>query len=118
MNYFQIANEYYNAKNYKKAIYMYGKAIMQKNNVSSSLYNSAVCFIKLKDYERAIPLLRSAIKLKRDSKYFFNLGYCYAVLKDNKKALLYFNTAWCLDNDDVDCEKAINSIMKTYLSKS
>ncbi|MBI6873721.1 tetratricopeptide repeat protein [Clostridium aciditolerans] len=117
MSYFHKANEYYNAKDYKKALDMYEKAIKLKENEASSLYNSAVCFIKLKEYNRAIPLLKSAIDLKRESKYFFNLGYCYTMLKDNKKALVYFNTAWSLNNDDTDCEKAINIIIKNHLSK-
>lgn len=118
MSYFQKANEYYNSKDYKRAIDMYQQAINLKENEASSLYNSAVCFIKLKEYKKAIPILKSAINLKRESKYFFNLGYCYTMLQDNKKALIYFNTAWCLDNDDIDCEKAINIIIKNYLPKS
>lgn len=117
MSYFQKANDYYNIKDYKKAIDMYEKAIKHKDNEASSFYNSAVCFIKLKDYKKAIPLLKSAINLKMESKYFFNLAYCYTMLEDNKKALVYFNTAWTLDNNDNDCEKAINIILKNYLQK-
>ena len=118
MSYFQKANEYYNDRDYKKAIDMYEKAIQIKDNEASSLYNSAVCFIKLKDYKKAINLLNSALNIKRESKYFFNLGYCYTMLKDNKKALIYFNNAWCLNNEDSDCEKAINAILKNYMTKS
>jgi tetratricopeptide (TPR) repeat protein len=117
MSYFQKANDYYNSKDYKKAIIMYEQAIKLKDNEASSLYNSSVCFIKLKEYKKAIVLLKSAINLKKESKYFFNLGYCYTMLNDNKKALIYFNTAWCLNNDDRDCEKAINVIIKNYLLK-
>ena len=114
MNYFQKANELYNTKDYKKAIELYQKAIEVKENEAAAYYNSAVCFIKLKEYERAISLLKNAISIKMDSKYFFNLGYCYAMLKDNKKALIYFNTSWTLDNSDKDCEKAINLIIESY----
>jgi tetratricopeptide (TPR) repeat protein len=117
MSYFQQANDLYNTQDYKRAIVMYQKAVENKDNEAASLYNAAVCFIKLKQYERALPLLKSAIVQKRESKYFFNLGYCYAMLKDNKKALVYFNTAWSLDNDDKDCEKAINLIVKNYARK-
>lgn len=117
MSYFEKANDLYNTQDYKKAISMYQKAIESKDNEAASLYNAAVCFIKLKQYEHALPLLKSAILRKRDSKYFFNLGYCCAMLKDNKKALIYFNTAWSLDNNDKDCEKAINLIIKNYAVK-
>lgn len=114
MNYFEKANDLYNTKDYLKAISMYKKAIKTKENEAASLYNTAVCFIKLKQYEKAIPLLKTAILRRRDSKYFFNLGYCFAMLNDNKKALIYFNSAWAIDNEDSDCEKAINLIIKSY----
>lgn len=112
MSYFHQANHYYNTKDYKKAINLYKKAAEIEENEVSSLYNAAVCFIKLKEFNKAIPLLKSAINKKKDSKYFFNLGYCYAMLKNNKKALIYFNLSWSLNNDDLDCEKAINIITK------
>lgn len=114
MSYFEKANDLYNTRDYEKAISLYQKAIQTKENEAPALYNSAVCFIKLKQYEKAIPLLKSAISKRKDSKYFFNLGYCFAMLKNNKKALVYFNTAWALDNNDKDCEKAINLIIKNY----
>lgn len=118
MNYFQKANDFYNAQDYQNAIDMYTKSAEFKENEAASLYNSAVCFIKLKKYTEAIIRLKSAIKIKRDSKYFFNLGYSYALLKDNKKALVYFNSAWALNHEDTDCEKAINLIIKNHLTKS
>ncbi|MBP2033661.1 tetratricopeptide (TPR) repeat protein [Clostridium algifaecis] len=118
MKYFQRANEYYNERDYKKAIELYEKAIKLKDNEVSALYNSAVCLIKLREYLKAIPKLKEAIRLKRESKYFFNLGYCYAMLKNTKKALISFNTAWCLNNSDKDCEIAINILLKNYISKS
>jgi tetratricopeptide (TPR) repeat protein len=114
MSYFDEANNFYNNRQYKKAIDTYKKAIEVRENKIASLYNTAVCFIKLSDYEKAIPLLKSAIREKDDSRYFFNLGYCYAMLKDSKKALIYFNTAWALDNSDKDCERAINLIIDNY----
>ena len=114
MNYFNRANELYNIKDYTNAIELYQKAIDTKENEAAAYYNAAVCFIKLKQYHKAITLLKNAITVRMDSKYFFNLGYCYAMLKDNQKALVYFNTSWTLDNSDKDCEKAINLIINSY----
>lgn len=114
MSYFEKANEFYNTKEYKRAIELYQRAIQLKDNESASYYNYGVCLIKLKEFEKAIDLLKKAIELRRDSKYFFNLAYCYAMLKDTRKALIYFNTAWSLDNTDQDCEKAIKLIMQGY----
>ncbi|MDP4144298.1 MAG: tetratricopeptide repeat protein [Bacillota bacterium] len=118
MNYFEKANILYGKKDYKRALALYKKAIEFKDNEAAALYNSAVCLIKLKEYENAILLLKSAINLKQDSRYFFNLGYCYAMLNNKKKALLYFNTAWSLDNSDDDCEKAINMIIHSIRKKA
>lgn len=111
MDYFSEANDLYKTKEYKKAIELYQKAVATKDNEAASLYNSAVCFIKLKEFTRAIPLLKMAIKECNSSKYYFNLAYCFAMLKDNRKALVNFNTAWALNNTDEDCSKAINIII-------
>lgn len=115
MNYFEKANDFYNARLYVKAIEMYKKAAVFKENEGASLYNSAVCYIKLNQYNEAIELLKRAITIKKESKYFFNLGYCYAMLNNYKKALVNFNTAWALDNNDSECEKAINLITKKQI---
>ncbi|OPJ58498.1 tetratricopeptide repeat protein [Clostridium oryzae] len=118
MNYFEKANEFYSVKDYKKALEFYKKAIESKDNEASAYYNSGVCLIKLKDYQNAMALLKKALKIRDESKYYFNLAYCYAMTKNNKMALIYFNRAWCLDNDDKDCEKAINLIVQNYRSKT
>lgn len=112
MNYFELANEEYISKNYYKAIDLYKKAVSTGINEASSLYNCAVCFIKLKKYESAVGLLKSALMKKEDSKYYFNLGFCFSMLGDNKKALLNFNRAWAYDNYDEDCKKAIDNILR------
>lgn len=111
MENFKKANDFYTQQNYLKALSYYNKAIKEKENEATSLYNASVCYIKLKNFEKAISLLRKAIELKKDSRYFFNLAYCYAQIKNIKKALIYFNTAWALDNNDADCEKAINLLL-------
>lgn len=117
MNYFEKANNYYNKKDYINAINLYKKSIDMKQNEAAALYNYAVCLIKLSAYEKAAELIKKAIHLKSDSKYFFNLGYCYAMLKNNRKALICFNTAWALDNSDSDCEKAVNKLLNCYKKK-
>jgi len=118
VSYFNKANELYNLKDYKRAIDLYKKSAEVKENEAASLYNSAVCFIKLKEYTSAIPLIQAALKIKRDSKYYFNLAYCYAMLKENGKALNYFNTAWALDNSDDECDRAIKLILQGYRKSS
>lgn len=111
MNYFTEGNKLYNSNEYEKAIDYYKKSIENKDNEACSCYNCGVCFIKLKDYNNAIDMIQKALALQKDSKYYFNLGYCYAMKENLNKALLNFNMSWALNNDDGDCEKAINLII-------
>ena len=111
MNFFNDGNKYYNIKEYEKAIELYKKAIDNNENTACSYYNSGVCYIKTKDFDKAIEMIKSALSMQQESKYYFNLAYCYAMKEDVRKALIYFNIAWSLDSTDTDCEKAINLIM-------
>lgn len=117
MNYFSEGNRSYNNKDYEKAIDCYKKAVTQKENEACSFYNSGVCFIKLKDYKEAIPMLLNAIEIQRESKYYFNLGYCFAMLEETGKALINFNLAWALNNEDTDCERAITLITRKIIKR-
>lgn len=110
MDFFNEGNKLYNNQNYEKAIDYYKKSVKKNENEACSYYNAGVCFIKLKDYDNAILMLTKAISIQRDSKYFFNIGYCYAMKDQCDKALVNFNIAWALNNDDYDCEKAISLI--------
>ncbi|SHE82296.1 tetratricopeptide repeat protein [Clostridium fallax] len=115
MSYFLEGNSLYINKNYEKALSFYKKAIEHKENEPHALYNSAVCYIKLKEYDKAIKMIENTLLLNLDSKYFFNLAYCYSMKDDNKKALRYFNIAWAMNNEDKDCKKAIDLIIKNLL---
>lgn len=114
MEHFNNGNEFYNLKEYKKAIELYTEAIKNNQNCACSYYNCGVCYIKLKDYDNAIHMIKKAIEYQCESKYFFNLAYCYAMKGLNNKALIYFNLSWSLDNNDKDCEKAINLLVSKY----
>lgn len=111
MSYFADGNKYYNQKEYEKAIDLYNKSIGTGENEACAYYNAGVCFIKLKDFNSAIKMIKKALSIQKESKYYFNLAYCYAMQEESNKALLYFNRAWSLDSSDKDCEKAINLLI-------
>ena len=111
MSNFSKGNELYNTRNYSDAINYYKKALDNDECKCHSYYNAGVCYIKLKQYEKAIEMITKALELYQDSTYFFNLAYCYSMINNNSKALRYFNLAWALDNADIDCEKAISLIL-------
>ena len=114
MNYFSEGNKFYNMKDYTQAIYYYKKAILNNSNKACSYYNIGVCLIKLKKFDDAIDMLCNALSLQKESKYYFNLGYCYAMKDITNKALINFNMAWSLNNEDIDCEKAIKLITTRF----
>ena len=111
MSFFNDGNKYYNLKDYEKAIDFYKMSIDSNENTACSYYNSGVCYIKLKNFDKAIEMIRRALSMQQESKYYFNLAYCYAMKEEVKKALIYFNMAWSLDSSDTDCEKAIKLIL-------
>lgn len=114
MNHFNEGNKFYTEKQFHKAINSYKLSIDSNENVPCSYYNIGVCYIKLKDFDCAIEMIKKSLSLQKESKYYFNLAYCYAMKQETNKALLYFNLAWSLDSSDSDCEKAI----KLLLSKN
>ena len=104
MSYFNDGNKYYNNKDYSKALENYIESIDIGENESCAYYNAGVCYIKLKDFNSAIDMLKKALYIQKESK-------CYAMLENINKALIYFNRAWALDVSDKDCEKAINLLI-------
>lgn len=118
MNYFNEGNKFYNMQNYEKAITCYNKSASLNINKACSYYNCGVCLIKLKNFDDAIVMLNKAISIKHESKYFFNLGYCYVMKEYLNKALRLFNLAWSIDPNDKDCEKAINIIISRLHNKA
>lgn len=111
MNNFDKGNTFYNSKDYINAIKYYKLAIENRENLACSYYNAGVSYIKLKDYNTALGMIRNAISLQKESKYYFNLAYCYAMQENTNKALIYFNMAWAMDENDKECEKAIRLIV-------
>jgi tetratricopeptide (TPR) repeat protein len=78
------------------------------------MHNIALCYIKQKKYKKAIPLLRIAVAKNPIGNYFFNLAYAYVMVKNFKKALIYFNKAWSLSPENKHCEVMINYILDIY----
>lgn len=110
-NYFDEGNKFYSLKDYQNAIDCYRKSALKKNNEACSYYNIGVCLIKLKKYDDAIVMINKAASINKESKYFFNLGYCYTMKECLNKALCHFNLAWSIDPNDNDCERAVNLII-------
>ena len=81
----EYANKLYDNKKYKEAIIFY------KRNIEYLLNENKKNYYK-------------------DTWYYFNIGYVYAMKENVKKAYIYFNLAWSLKHDDNDCEKALKML--------
>lgn len=110
--FFELGTEKYNKNEYRDAIKLFKQSFKNDYKKPASLFNIAICYIKLNQIDQAINLLKKALEMKFDSKYLYNLAYCYYMKKDYKKALVYFNYSWALDNEDTECEKAINNVLR------
>ncbi|WP_461205526.1 tetratricopeptide repeat protein [Clostridium sp. DL1XJH146] len=114
MDNFEKGNLLYKNKQYNDAIKTYTKALYTSDNSASVLYNIGVCFIKLNKYFEAINFFEKALLEKQEGKYYYNLAYCHIKINNPRAALRNFNTAWALNNNDEECKKAIDIILKHY----
>lgn len=113
MSKFNEANMLYTSCKYEEAIKLYEEAIQLDNCCAANCYyNCGVCYLKLKKFKKAIKKIKLAIKEdENNSKYYFNLAYCYVKEGIIGKAIINFNRASVLDPYDLECKKAINLVI-------
>lgn len=56
-------------------------------------------------------MFNNVIFFKYESKYFFNLVYCYVMKECFDKVFCFFNIVWVIDFNDNDCEKVVNFVI-------
>lgn len=106
---FEEANILCNNKEYTKAIDIYKKCIDNDEQTERAYYNLGTCYIKTKEYNKAVDAFRAVLKINDVyANAYYNLGCAYSRIDDYKKAYRCFNIAWSLNNEDKECEKAIN----------
>lgn len=106
---FEEANILCNNKEYTKAIDIYKKCIDNDEQTEQAYYNLGTCYIKTKEYNKAVDAFRAVLKINDVyANAYYNLGCAYSRIDDYKKAYRCFNIAWSLNNEDKECEKAIN----------
>ncbi|MGL4573042.1 MAG: tetratricopeptide repeat protein [Clostridium sp.] len=107
-SHFAKGNYLYSIGDYENAITQYEKEIDSDSvNKQECYFNIGTSLIKLEKYHTAIPLFQQALGMGVESKYLYNLGYCYAQITNKDKALICFKKSLILNPDDKDCIKAI-----------
>ncbi|HBF76733.1 tetratricopeptide repeat protein [Clostridium tyrobutyricum] len=104
---------------YESAISAYTKKIKNKKGTSKDLYNLGLCYIKIKNWEKANECFKEAFESKYQlnnniqiSQCFFNLGYTYEKLNEFKKAFLCYKAALAYNSDDIECAKIVADMEK------
>ncbi|MDD5570727.1 MAG: tetratricopeptide repeat protein [Bacteroidales bacterium] len=88
----QLAAQYYQNKEYDKAVELYSKLF----NKNSAFYYQPYldCFIELMDFDKAEKLIKKQIKQNPESpKYKVDLGFIYKLQKENKKSEKQFESS-------------------------
>ena len=111
-DYFEIASEYYQKKDWIQAIKFYKKDSNSFNKHYQSIYNIGVCYMKIKEYKMALYYLFKAEKEyitfnDETCNILYNIGYCYVCLNNKEKALEYFYKVREVNPNDKDCNEAI-----------
>lgn len=81
---------YFNKGNYKEAIKKYDKALARHKDHGAALASKGFALRKLGESDRAMELLRRAVKLECDD---FKLAQAYAVLGDRERTLDHLSRA-------------------------
>ncbi len=94
-SYFNIANEYFNLKDFDRAIYFYKQATKYNKDLDYGYYNLGCAYLNIDEYNNARKSFESAIKINpEEPDYYFNLGYTYKRLNHPKradKAIMLYN---------------------------
>jgi len=108
-------NNFFNNKNYKKAIYFYEKAHKISPINGKILYELGMSYVKIKNYEKAIRFFKEGIKIRNYGELYNDLGNAYYLKKDIVNAIKYWEVALKLGLPD---EEAYKSLKKNlYLLK-
>jgi hypothetical protein len=100
VNYLDKGYEYDNAKEYKKAIQSYKKAIQVAPGFAPAYFNLAFTYKELGDYELAIQNFTKFMEIFGDDPFAYNdRGFCYSRLRKYKKAVADYDQAISLDKD-------------------
>ncbi|WP_281951344.1 VWA domain-containing protein [Nitrosophilus kaiyonis] len=94
------AKEYYNEKNYQKAL-KYFKKVAQEKKSAQSFYDLANAYYKTKQYKKAIEYYNKVQTPNKELERYklHNLGNSYFMLKQYKKAIEFYEKALKIKED-------------------
>ena len=127
LKYYEAGNEYFERRDYSKAIEMYSLAILYNQAFSEAYFNRALAYYKMKEYDRAIQDYTKAAELdpknpiiynNRGDAYYRKQDYVSAI-KDYDRAIMfnpnymkaYYNRGLCYATLE-QYEKAIEDFTK------
>lgn len=110
----QLAAQYFQDKDYEKAVVYYEK-LFEKNPVNYYYQPYLTCLIELKEYEKAEKFLTKLIKRNKDNaRYIVDLGYVHASAGETTKATQLYEKAI---KDVIPTEENIITLADAFLSR-
>ena len=110
----QLGIQYFQSKDYDKAIVIFDK-VYNKNNCSYIYYYYCQALIELQDYKEAEKLIKKQIKFQPDvQRYKVDLGYIYELSNDQAKAQKEYST---LLKELQPNERTIKDLYSAFLTK-
>ncbi|MBC7422766.1 MAG: hypothetical protein H7334_04840 [Ferruginibacter sp.] len=100
----QLFLSYYNLKLYTDCIRVCDYLILNSYLTENVLYYQAKCWAKLKDYNKSNGLLKTCVRLaisKEAEMYYYNIALNWDALKQYKKAINNYDTAYYLFKNPV-----------------
>jgi tetratricopeptide (TPR) repeat protein len=116
----QVALSYYNLKLYKDCIRVCDFLVANGLAGESVFYYAAKSYAKLRDFDKSNELLETCLGMaisKTAEFYFHALGENYEELKQYKKAIAQYDTAYYLFKDPVmlyNCGRILDGDLKNY----
>lgn len=93
VEYFNIAEEYFNQKNYSKAINYYKLAMKDDSLYNASYYKLGKCYALNKEYDKSLEIFENINKNDKDNTSInATIAYLYAMSGNAKKAAEIYNS--------------------------
>mmetsp|Transcript_24093 Transcript_24093/g.23846 ORF Transcript_24093/g.23846 Transcript_24093/m.23846 type:complete len:298 (+) Transcript_24093:424-1317(+) len=108
------ANVFFGEGNYKKAINEYNECQKRLPNDVNYLSNRAVCFIKLKQFYKALKDLDKILEIDHNHvQAYIQKAFIHTVFKEYGKALECYEKVLQIDPDNQECKEGFRNVVKS-----
>ena len=89
MEQLEKAIELFKEKKYENSLFLLDEILKENENDFAALRHKGLCYIELKQFEKALICLKKAFELNKTPEYEGELGVCYYLLKQYDSAQIH-----------------------------